>query len=191
MPDAVLAPTRVDAFAGLPVLAHKTRFTAEPVGPRARILFRGREAAIEAAGGAFGVALPREACRSAEAGDRAALWLGPDEWLLIAPEGEGPAIEAALAAISAPHSAVDISHRNTALALSGSRVKEVLNSGVALDLDLGAFPVGMCTRTLLNKAEIVLWRRAPDRFHVELWRSFAPYVHGFLADAALEFSVGR
>ena len=191
MPDAVLAATRVDACAGLAPIAHKSRFTAEPVGPKARFLVRGREAAIEAATAAFGVALPREACRSAEAGDRAALWLGPDEWLLIAPEADGPAIEAAFREIAAPHSLVDVSHRNTGLVLSGTKVGLVINSGCPLDLDLAAFPVGMCTRTLMNKAEIVLWHRAPDRFHVELWRSFAGYVHDFLADAALEFSVGR
>jgi sarcosine oxidase subunit gamma len=191
MPDAATLPARVDAFAGLAPIAYKTRFSAEPVGPRARFVFRGREAAIEAATAAFGVALPRDACRSAEAGDRAALWLGPDEWLLIAPEADGPAIAAAFGAILPPHSLVDVSHRNTGLALAGSKVTLVLASGCPLDLDLAAFPVGMSTRTVLNKAEIVLWRRAPDRFQIELWRSFAPYVHGFLADAALEFSVSR
>ncbi len=191
MPDAVLAATRVDAFAGLAPLAHKTRFTASPVGPMARFLFRGREAAIEAAAAAFGVALPRQACRSAEVGERAALWLGPDEWLLLAPEAEAPAIAAAFREVTAPHSLVDVSHRNTALALSGSKVALVINAGCPLDLDLATFPVGMCTRTLLNKAEIVLWRRAHDRFHLELWRSFAGYVHGFLTDAALEYSAGR
>lgn len=191
MPDAAMLPARVDAFAGLAPIAHKTRFAATPVGPRARFIFRGREAAIEAAAAAFGVALPREACRAAEAGDHAALWLGPDEWLLIAPEGDGPAIVAAFRGIAAPHSLVDVSHRNTGLELSGSKVVLVINSGCPLDLDLAAFPMGMSTRTVLNKAEIVLWRRAPDRFHLECWRSFAGYVHGFLADAALEFSVGR
>ncbi len=191
MPDAATHPARVDAFAGLAPIAHKSRFSAEPAGPRARFVFRGREAAIDAATAAFGVALPRQACRAAEAGDRAALWLGPDEWLLIAPDGEGPAIAAAFREITAPHSLVDVAHRNTGLVLSGSKATLVINSGCPLDLRPAAFPVGMCTRTLLNKAEVVLWRRAPDRFHLECWRSFAPYVHGFLADAALEFSVSR
>jgi len=189
MPDAVFAPARVDAFVGLAPLAHGSRFAAEPIGPQTRFLFRGREAAIEAAATAFGVALPRQACRAAEAGDRAALWLGPDEWLLLAPDGEGPAITAAFAAVTAPHALVDVSHRNTALALSGTEVTAVLAAGCPLDFDLTAFPVGMCTRTLFAKAEIVLWRRAPDRFRLELGRSFAPYLHGVLADAALEFSV--
>jgi sarcosine oxidase, subunit gamma len=44
----------------------------------------------------------------------------------------------------------------------------------------------MCTRTVLAKAEIVLWRRAHDSFHLEVWRSFAGYVSGVLAEAARE-----
>ena len=50
--------------------------------------------------------------------------------------------------------------------------------------DLKAFPIGMATRTMFDKAEIVLWRRAATTFHVEVWRSFAPYLAGSLAEAA-------
>jgi sarcosine oxidase subunit gamma len=188
MPDLVSLPPRVDAFAALPALSHGARFVATPVGPTTRFVFRGREAAIAAATGAFGLALPRDACRSVEAGVRAALWLGPDEWLLLAPDGEGEAIAAAFREIAAPHALVDVSHRNAAVILSGSDVTTVIAGGCPLDLHLSAFPIGMCTRTLLAKAEIVLWRRAVDRFHLECGRSFAPYVHGVLADAALEVS---
>jgi sarcosine oxidase subunit gamma len=44
----------------------------------------------------------------------------------------------------------------------------------------------MCTRTLFEKSEMVLWRTAPDSFHIEVWRSFAPYVTGLLAEVARE-----
>jgi sarcosine oxidase subunit gamma len=62
----------------------------------------------------------------------------------------------------------------------------VLNCGCPLDLDIGAFAVGMCARTVLAKAEIVLWRTAPDRFRIEVWRSFAAYVWGVLEEARRE-----
>ena len=189
MVDLAPLPARVDAFGALPALAHGSRFAVTPVGPVTRFVFRGREAAIDAAATAFGVALPRDACRAAEAAERAALWLGPDEWLLLAPDGEGEAITAAFREIAAPHSLVDVSHRNTGATLSGSEVTTVIAGGCPLDLHLAAFPVGMCTRTLHAKAEIVLWRRAVDRFRLECGRSFAPYVHGVLADAAAEFAV--
>ena len=34
----------------------------------------------------------------------------------------------------------------------------------------------MCTRTVFGKAEIVLWRIAPEVFHLDVARSFVPYV---------------
>jgi sarcosine oxidase subunit gamma len=155
----------------------------------ARWSVRAGEAAASEIEHAFGVALPREACRAAGDGVRSALWLGPDEWLLLAPEGEAAEISAALLAIALA-SVVDISHRQVAIAVSGARAADVLNAGNPLDLNATAFPVGMCTRTVFAKAEIVLWRTGPEAFHVEVWRSFAPYVLGLIEEAAREFGEG-
>ena len=82
------------------------------------------------------------------------------------------------------HSLVDVSHRQIGLIASGPAAARVLNAGCPLDLDLAAFPLGMATRTVYDKAEIVLWRRAATRFHIEVWRSFAPHVAASLAEAA-------
>ena len=78
---------------------------------------------------------------------------------------------------------VDVSHRNTGLIIRGTKVADILNAACPLDLDEAAFPMGMCTRTLFGKAEIVLWRTANDAFHMETWRSFLPYVVGVLGVA--------
>jgi sarcosine oxidase subunit gamma len=121
--------------------------------------------------------VPLEPCRATVTGDRAALWLGPDEWLLLAPAGTPVAPDGA-------DSLVDVSQRQLALIVTGPDAAEVLNGAVPLDLGLAAFPVGMCTRTICEKAEIVLWRTAPERFHIEAWRSFMPYVRDLLHAAA-------
>jgi sarcosine oxidase subunit gamma len=154
-------------------------------GPAVRFVFRGSRAVADAIGPAFGVTLPDTPCRAASAAERHALWLGPDEWLLIGPDGDLPALAASLkqAAGNLPHSLVDVSHRGAALLLDGTRVTEVLNAGCPLDLD-AAFPVGMCVRTVFGKAEIVLWRRAPRSFYLEAPRSYLPYVIAFLDEAA-------
>jgi sarcosine oxidase subunit gamma len=154
-----------------------------------RFSVRGDDAAAEIIGRTFGVALPREACRAATSGDRAALWLGPDEWLLIAPDGEAARLMAAMgeALGEAPASLVEISDRQVAIEVAGEKAAEAINAFNALDLDAHAFPVGMCTRTLFGKAEIVLWRTAPEAFRVEVWRSFAPYVQGCLGEAIREY----
>jgi len=182
------------AFHPLDALAPKARAIEAAkllaLGPAARLAFRGREAAVQAAGEAFGVALPREACRRNEADGRFALWLGPDEWLLIVP-GSDPAplfdaIEAATAGL--PHSLVDVSARSVGIEIAGERAAFVLNQGNPLDLSLEAFPVGMCTRTVFHKAEIVLVRHAPDIFHIDVWRSFAPYVWEMLEQGRRELA---
>jgi sarcosine oxidase subunit gamma len=68
--------------------------------------------------------------------------------------------------------------------VSGRDGPTLLAAGCPFDLDVSAFPVGMCTRTMLAKAEIVLWRTAGEAFRIEVWRSFAPYVSAFLSEAA-------
>ena len=157
--------------------------------PASRFIARGGEAAVPLIGRAFGVALPRDACRAATHPPRAALWLGPDEWLLVAPDGEADAIAADIGAAltGAPASIVDISDRQLAFAVTGPRAAETINAFNPLDLDPAAFPAGMVTRTIFAKAEIVLWRTAPDAFRIEVWRSFAPYVEGLLRGAASEY----
>ncbi|MBN8994035.1 MAG: sarcosine oxidase subunit gamma family protein [Rhizobiales bacterium] len=164
--------------------------TITTLPPATRFVVRGGEAAIPLIGRAFGVALPRDACRAASVPPRAALWLGPDEWLLLAPDGDGERIasEIGAALTGAPASVVDISDRQVALSVGGPRAATVVNAFNPLDLHPEAFPVGMCTRTVFAKAEIVLWRTAADGFRIEVWRSFAPYVEGLLREAAEEYA---
>ncbi len=101
----------------------------------------------------------------------------------------GPALAAALerAMDGHPHSLVDVSNRQVGIEVSGPDAAAALNAGCPLDLDVHAFPVSMCTRTVLAKTEIVLWRTAPELFRVEVWRSFAAYAWSFLAEASREF----
>jgi sarcosine oxidase, subunit gamma len=166
-------------------------FALTPLGRRARFSLRGGATVAQQAGLGLALGMPVQACRSTVRGDRAALWLGPDEWLLLAPFEEGGAIAARLAEVlrGIPHSLVDVGHRSIGFSAEGSKVCEVLNAGCPLDLHPSAFPVGMCTRTLLGKAEVVLWRIREDAFHLEVARSFANYVAQFLKEASLQYEV--
>jgi len=157
--------------------------------PAARWILHGGEAARALAAPVWGVGFSPAACRAMLLGTRATLWLGPDEYLLLdfAP-GEGAAANALESALAAePHALVDVSHRQFAFEVSGQHAATILSAACPLDLDAGEFPVGMCTRTVFAKADIVLWRTNPDTFHVEAWRSFAGYVGGMLQEIAREF----
>jgi sarcosine oxidase subunit gamma len=153
--------------------------------PLARFVLQGGAAARAAAGRAFGFALPEAACRARAAGERAALWLGPDEHLLLAPASAASRVQAELeiALADIAHSLVDVSHRQVAIALHGARARELLACGCPLDLDDEAFPTDACARTLLGKAEVVVWRRSAEEYHLETGRSFSGYVLGWLREA--------
>jgi len=164
----------------------------EPLPPATRYVLRGGPDVRAAAEGAFGVGIPSRACRASAQGGRAALWLGPDEWLLIAPDAAAGALASALSSVldGRPHSLVEVSHRQTGFTVSGPQAALLLAAGCPLDLDESAFPVDMCTRTMFAKAEVVLWRAAPQAFRVEVFRSFAAYVSQYLAEAARGMILG-
>ena len=159
--------------------------------PATRLAFHGDAAARAAVHPVWGVAFSEEACRANTGTTRATLWLGPDEYLLLDFASRAwasslvDALEAAMADV--PHALVDISHRQFAFEIGGPHAATILSGACPLDLDLAQFPVGMCTRTVLAKADITLWRTRTDVFHIEVWRSFAGYVTGVLTEIAAEF----
>ncbi len=137
---------------------------------------------VAALSSALGIALPTKPKTSSSANGMDALWLGPDEWLLIGPEGTDFITLGAGSGVV--HSMVDISHRNVAFLVSGVGAADAINAGCPQDLSLGSFAVGACSRTVFGKIEIILYRMAKDSFRVECWRSFSDYCFGMLSEGA-------
>ncbi|HVC60325.1 MAG TPA: sarcosine oxidase subunit gamma family protein [Acetobacteraceae bacterium] len=155
-----------------------------PAESAIRLIVRADTTAAATIGMAIGVLLGTAPCRAVVVRDRAALWLGPDEWLVLAPESESALAQQPLAA---PGSVVDVSHAYVGIEVSGPRAAWCINAFNALDLDPHVFPVGACTRTLFGKVEIVLWRSDAETFRIEVTRSHAPYVRRCLEEACREF----
>jgi sarcosine oxidase subunit gamma len=159
-----------------------TGVSVKPLPPAERVSLRAPAESIASLSRALGLTLPQKPKTSAAKDNRLALWLGPDEWLVI--DEAGTDLLADCAKAKQLHSAVGISHRNVAIAVVGPAAEACVNAGCPQDLSLAAFPVGACSRTVLGKAEIVLYRTAEDAFRVECWRSFSDYVFTFLSEAA-------
>lgn len=144
----------------------------------------------------FGVSLPAAACTAAAKDDRSALWLGPDEWMLIAPDGEGPGLVAGLgeALGAVHHQAVEVSDYHTVITVSGPRARDLLAKLVTVDLHPRAFPAGSVAGTLAGAATITLWLRddsptAGPVFDVIVRASMADYLWCLLAEAGREYGV--
>jgi sarcosine oxidase subunit gamma len=154
--------------------------------PATRFIFQGDAPARAGAAAIWNVPLSDSACRAVCNGTRASLWLGPQEYLLWDSHRGGADATGKFLDLQRqqPCSVVDVSHRQVAWEVSGTSAQTILAGACPLDLDLAQFPVDMCTRTVLAKAEVILWRRETQVFHLEVWRSFAPYVNALLGEIA-------
>jgi len=138
----------------------------------------------------LGAELPREPGTVAAAGHGATLWTGPDEWLHVAPGGDGAALETELLRAWAPlgGKVVDVSHGRAILRVSGAPVRALLAKFCPLDLASAAFPAGRCAQTLFGKLNLLL-HALPDRDALELYvgRSYADAFADALLAGAREY----
>ena len=145
---------------------------------------RARREDLQEASAAWQAPLDLEPLASSSLDGRHALRLGPDEWLLLAAwaqAADGLSVLARTTALSL----VDISDRELAWELSGIDAPRVLATGCPLDLSDISFPAGRATRTVFGHAEVVLWRRGPERtWQIRALRSFATYLTSHVAHAS-------
>lgn len=137
----------------------------------------------------LGIELPLEPNRWHGDDRLAAVWLGPDEWLLVAPDDEAARIEEGLrqARPADPWlSVVDVSSNYMRLLLSGAHVREFLAKCCALDLRPDVFSRGDCAQTNLARSRVLLRAIDSNSFEVWLRNSFARYLAEWLLDACAE-----
>jgi sarcosine oxidase subunit gamma len=137
----------------------------------------------------LGIALPSVPNTVVQGPTHAALWLGPDEWLLQSAEPRQSALEPTLRSSLAGQfaAAADVSSSYTMVELCGDRARAVVQKGCPLDLHPRVFAVGHCAQSHLFKAPLLLRAVASDAFELVLRRSFADYAARMLLDASDEF----
>ncbi|WP_158844009.1 sarcosine oxidase subunit gamma [Saccharothrix deserti] len=111
-------------------------------------------------------------------GERSVLWLGPEEWLVVGPDGD---------TFDLP-GGVDVSANRTTIELSGPNARDVLEKGCTLDLHPRAFGAGRCAQTTLARSQVLLWQTSNAPVYRLMVRgSFAHYLADWLTDAAQEY----
>lgn len=130
------------------------------------------------------ILLPTEPGTTTTSGSRVALWLGPDEWLLVGGSYDVRDIRAALGGARA--AVVDVGASRTVLELAGTNAEPVLAKAATLDFHRRAFAVGRCAHTNLARTQGIIHRVALGQFHLYVRNSFAPYLIAWLRDAMSE-----
>ncbi|MGL5837573.1 MAG: sarcosine oxidase subunit gamma [Sphingorhabdus sp.] len=131
------------------------------------------------------IVLPTTANRFAVVDNCAAIWMSPDEWLLIDEDASSEQIRKVKAAASGQDIAVvDVSGNRVRYRLQGEGAAALLAKGCSLDFHPDVFATGQCAGTMLARAQIILLKRDDyPIFEILPRRSFAYYLESWF-DAA-------
>ncbi|GAA3047739.1 sarcosine oxidase subunit gamma [Streptomyces glomeratus] len=167
------------------------RLAELPFLAQVNVRLDGKSPAADAVGLALGLQLPLEPNTVVRAADLTAVWLGPDEWLVVGRPGAQRDLESRIrmAAGDGPVSVIDVSAQRTTILVTGPRARDLLSHGCPLDLHPRAFGPGRCAQTMLARTQVVLVARDEARagFWVLVRSSFAAYLTDWLLDAAVEY----
>lgn len=125
-------------------------------------------------------------------GDQRIFWLGPDEWLVVAPADDTAHLSSCLEeSLASCHAAVnDISGGNVLLRIAGESTRDLFAKGCTLDFHPDVFDVGHCAQSGLGKA-VALFGLIDDTptFELVVRRSFSGYLIQWLQHSGHEYGI--
>ena len=149
-----------------------------------RALVRLRVPLAAAAQAAARLDLPVEPLSSRRAAS-SALWIAPDQWLLIDDTASSSSVIEDLRSRlgTVLHSATDASDALACFLVAGSGVRSLLAMGSGVDFDRRSFGPWKCVRTRFAKLSVVIRALEADRFELFFDSSAAEYLEGWLRRA--------
>ncbi|MFF2844038.1 sarcosine oxidase subunit gamma [Paenarthrobacter sp. NPDC057981] len=128
------------------------------------------------------------------AGATGTIWLGPTEFLVVAPEESHDSLGGSLvgdlttALGSDSGQVVDLSANRTTFELSGSHARAVLEKTCSLDLHPRVFKAGTALSTELAHIPVVLWKTSDETYRILPRASFADFLGRWILDAMREYA---
>ncbi len=123
-----------------------------------------------------------------------ALWLGPTEFLVVAPPEAhetlgGTLLPSLVEALGdGQGQVVDLSANRTTFELTGPRARAVLEKGCSLDLHPRVHPAGTALSTEVGGIPVILWKTAESTYRIFPRASFATFLGSWLLDAMREYA---
>ena len=146
--------------------------------------------AMQLASAALGLDLDIPAGAASERAERAALRIGPDEWMIRCPRaGEAELAQSLRQALAGyPGAAAPLGNGTVVIDVAGPRARALLGKGASLDLHPSRFGPGRCAAAGFGKIRVVIWQRGPELFSMHVGRSFARSFWDWAVDVALEWA---
>ncbi|HEY5102432.1 MAG TPA: sarcosine oxidase subunit gamma family protein [Steroidobacteraceae bacterium] len=131
--------------------------------------------------------LPARVGEAVVAGERCLMKTGPMQFWIISRGNEDLARPLRAAITTDTGAVTPLSHSRTCIFIEGSRARELLAQGMALDLHLESFRTNSFALTNLHHTPVLLHRSGESRYELYAMRTFALSIWEWLIDAALPY----
>jgi len=163
------------------------------IKPIMKLIIRGKKREfISAVGKSLNILLPTEANTSTQSDKLSALWLSPDEWMIISNEPidektNDYQIEKLLNNnISKLNlgAVTDVTDQFVMINLKGSKIYELFQTGSPFNFNDFQNKKGAVTQTILNKIDIIVHNQDKNTVNLFVRRSFSEHLFSWMNDAA-------
>ena len=167
--------------------------TIKEISPIMKLNLRGKSRDfLTTIGQNINIILPLEANTSASSENFTAIWLSPDEWMLVSnrtvnKENNNYEIEKLLFnKISKTNlgSVTDVTDQLVTINLSGEKIFDLLSTGCPFDFNNFKSKKGASTQTLLAQIDVIIHHKEINSVNLFVRRSFSEHLMSWINDSA-------
>ena len=163
------------------------------ISPIMKLNLRGKKREFfTAVGKHLDMILPTEANTSSSSSKLTAIWLSPDEWMVVSNEliekntNSYDLEESLYNSISKTNlgAVIDVTDQFVMLELKGSKIYELFSSGSPYNFNDFRKKKGSTTQTLLNNIDVIIQNKSENLVNLFVRRSFSEHLFSWINDSA-------
>ena len=167
--------------------------SVKEISPIMKLNLRGKKREFfTAVGKHLDMILPTEANTSSSSSKLTAIWLSPDEWMVVSNElieknTNSYDLEKSLYnSISKTNlgAVIDVTDQFVMLELKGSKIYELFSSGSPYNFNDFREKKGSTTQTLLNNIDVIIQNKSENLVNLFVRRSFSEHLFSWINDSA-------
>ncbi|MGB1240068.1 MAG: sarcosine oxidase subunit gamma [Candidatus Pelagibacter sp.] len=167
--------------------------SVKEISPIMKLNLRGKKREFfTAVGKHLDMILPTEANTSSSSSKLTAIWLSPDEWMVVSNEliekntNSYDLEESLYNSISKTNlgAVIDVTDQFVMLELKGSKIYELFSSGSPYNFNDFREKKGSTTQTLLNNIDVIIQNKSENLVNLFVRRSFSEHLFSWINDSA-------
>ena len=167
--------------------------SVKEISPVMKINLRGKKREfLTNVGKNLNMILPTEANTSTTSDKLTAIWLSPDEWMIVSNElaskdtNKSELHEMLFNSISKTNlgAVIDVTDQFVQLELKGENVYEIFSAGSPFNFNEFKEKKGSTTQTLLNNIDVIVLHKDKNLVNLFVRRSFSEHLYSWINDSA-------